>query len=121
MGATRGTVRLVFGASAVHVRTARLVAVTVARRGERPEDQVECVRQSVGEACALALRSASPEQRIAVEIDDDTPGLIIRVWPVIDAWSPAGALPRAVLVGLTDSMEIDRVDGLPALRLTWIS
>jgi hypothetical protein len=112
-------VRLEFGSSAIHVRTARLVAVTVARRGGRPEDLVESVRQGVGEACALAVRGAEPAQRITLQIDDEGPGLTVWVCPVAEAGGPHDDLPRAVLAGLTDAVAMDRRAGQAGLRLTW--
>src|SRR5206468_3242048 len=57
-----GSVRLVTRASAVHVRTARLVAVTIARRAGLDEDVVGAVRPGAGEACA-AVCTGTPETR----------------------------------------------------------
>ena len=50
------TVALRFQAAPEHVRTARLVAVTVARRAGIDEVRVEEVRLAVGEMCARAVR-----------------------------------------------------------------
>lgn len=119
MGAERGTVRLAFRALPVHVRTARLVAVTVARRAGWPEDLVESVRQGVGEACTLALASAGPDDVLTVELDDAGPGLVVRVWPVLASTSSEQDLPRAVLAGLTDGSDVEEWDGQTALRLRW--
>jgi anti-sigma regulatory factor (Ser/Thr protein kinase) len=110
---------LEFGRSAAHVRTARLVAVTVARRGGRPEDLVESVRQGVGEACAIAVRGAAVDDRIEVQIADEGPGLVVWICPVPDAYEPVDDLPRAVLAGLTDAVEAEERGGRPGLRLTW--
>lgn len=128
-----GTVRLSFQPFAVHVRTARLVAATVARRAGWSEDLIESVRLAVGEACALALRTASSGGRVTLEIDDTGPGLTAWVWPVRDVIASADAatttpgdtaddhdaLPRAVLVGLTDDSVVEERDGHLALRLWW--
>ena len=120
MGDPSGTVRLIFRPFPVHVRTARLVAVTVARRSGWPEDLIESVRQAVGEACALALRAAAPAHLVTLELDDDGPGLTALVWPVPELSSSLDAeLPRAVLAGLTDSVDLERRDGHSALRLSW--
>jgi hypothetical protein len=110
---------LEFGSSAAHVRTARLVAVTVARRGGRPEDLVESVRQGVGEACAIAVRGAGSDDRIVVQIADHGPGLTVWICPLPDIDEPLDALPRAVLAGLTDAVETERSGGRAGLRLTW--
>lgn len=115
-----GTVRLSFQPFAVHVRTARLVAATVARRSGWPEDLIESVRLAVGEGCALALRAASASGRVTLEIDDADGALTAWVWPVPDVTTSADdALPRAVLVGLTDESLIEHRDGQVTLRLSW--
>lgn len=130
------TVRLSFQPLPVHVRTARLVAVTVARRAGWAEEQVESVRQAVGEACALALRAAAGREAVTLELDDrarrdGAAGLLAWVWPVTaepgsshDPDAPLDladddALPRAVLAGLTDDVVVELRDGRPALRLAW--
>jgi hypothetical protein len=115
------TVRLTFRACPVHVRTARLVAVTVARRAGWSEDLIESVRQGVGEACALALRTADPTDHVTVELDDSGPGLTVRVWPVpASTGATDETLPRAVLAGLTDSTGVEERDGHSVLRLSWV-
>ncbi len=119
MGQQRGTVRLAFRALPIHVRTARLVAVTVARRAGWPEDLVESVRQGVGEACTLALATAEASDVVTVELDDAGPGLVVWVWPVRAAGSSDEALPRAVLAGLTDDTDVEEREGHTALRLRW--
>lgn len=120
MGADTGTVRLAFRALPAHVRTARLVAVTVARRAGWPEDLVESVRQGVGEACALALAAAPETDIVTVELDDAGPGLVARVWPVpVSTGAAVEALPRAVLAELTDGTAVEERDGQPVLRMTW--
>ena len=120
MGGSRGTVRLTFQALPTHVRTARLVAVTVARRAGWPEGQLESVRQGVGEACTLALRAAAPGGTLTVELDDRGPGLVARVWPVpTSTGTSAEDLPWAVLAGLTDDAAIEQQDGVSVLRLSW--
>lgn len=140
------TVRLSFQPLPVHVRTARLVAVTVARRAGWPEEQVESVRQAVGEACTLALQ-AGDHHTVTLELDDAVTapdgagGLRAWVWPVRRSSGPSAgvdevdevdaadgadavdeaddALPRAVLAGLTDDVAVDDRQGHPALRLSW--
>lgn len=127
------TVRLSFQPLAVHVRTARLVAVTVARRAGWSEEQVESVRQAVGEACTLALRAASGRESVTLELDDagrdGAAPLLAWVWPVragvgsatgVDADpDDEDALPRAVLAGLTDGVAVEPRGGHAALRLAW--
>ncbi len=122
MGGDTGTVRLAFRALPVHVRTARLVAVTVARRAGWSEDLVESVRQGIGEACALALTVAAETDVVTVELDDAGPGLVARVWPVpVPTGAAEEALTRAVLTGLTDATSVEERDGHTVLRLSWVA
>ena len=77
-----GTVRLRFSPSPAHVRTARLVAATIARRVGLPEPVVEEVRLAVGEACTIAVRrQAAHDPTVPVEltIDDGPPRLRVVV------------------------------------------
>jgi anti-sigma regulatory factor (Ser/Thr protein kinase) len=53
---TEATVTLRLPPSAAHVRTARLIAVAVARRSGVGEELLDEVRLAVGEACARAVR-----------------------------------------------------------------
>lgn len=53
---TDATVTLRLPPSAAHVRTARLIAAAVARRGGVSEGLLDEVRLAVGEACARAVR-----------------------------------------------------------------
>ncbi|MGW0432384.1 ATP-binding protein [Micromonospora sp. NPDC003197] len=49
------TVRLSFSPAPVHVRTARLVGVAVARRAGVAEELLDELRLAIGEACARAV------------------------------------------------------------------
>jgi len=121
VGASTGAVRLRFRALPVHVRTARLVAVAVARRAGWPEDVVESVRQGVSEACALALASAADDDVVTLELGQDGPGLTARVWPVRAAsGDDRESLSHAVLSGLTDETGVEERDGVGVLRLSWV-
>ena len=121
-----GRVRLSFRASASHVRTARLVAVTVARRAGFDEEQVEGVRQAVGEACARAVRQLGPQGNVTLSLDDDPAAgrLVVRVSPVRASTDseldPDGDLGLAVLAGLTDYFAFDGDELGNALRMTWL-
>jgi hypothetical protein len=115
-----GSVRLVTRASAVHVRTARLVAVTIARRAGFDEDVVESVRQGVGEACAMAVSTAEPGDRLQLVLDDAPGDLVVFVHPAPKEWSDgAGDLAAAVLTGLTDDIGLASTPDGEALRLHW--
>ncbi len=125
-----GEVRLRFRASPAHVRTARLVAVTVARRAGFDEERVEGVRQAVGEACARTLTGPGPQPDVTLTVDDDPPGnegagrLVVRVQPVPFVEN-AGEnshtdLGLAVLAGLSVQYAFERDERGSALRLTWL-
>lgn len=74
-------VELSFPARPVHVRTARQVAVTLARRAELAEEVLDEVRLAVAEACGLALsvlRNSPRDETVAVDFDDND-GLTVEV------------------------------------------
>src|SRR6266511_3711869 len=54
-GSPMPTVRLSFSPAPAHVRTARLVAVAVARRAGVAEELLEEIRIAIGEACSRAV------------------------------------------------------------------
>ena len=115
-----GSVRLVTRASAVHVRTARLVAVTIARRAGFDEDVVESVRQGVGEACAMVVHAAEPDDHLELVIRDAPRDLDVLVLPAPRGWNDgAGDLAAAVLAGLTDELDLTTTSSGEALRLHW--
>lgn len=123
-----GLVRLHFRAAPTHVRTARLVAVTVARRAGLDEDSVEGVRQAVGEACAIAVRSLDPTHHITLILDDSptsalpagTPRLVASVRPATDEVGTDDRMLFAVLTGMTDSLDLERDEEGTVLRLAWM-
>nr|MDT0660112.1 ATP-binding protein [Micromonospora sp. DSM 115978] len=68
------TVRLSFSPAPVHVRTARLVGVAVARRAGVAEELLDEVRLAIGEACARAValhRQYGLADLVLVEMSDD--------------------------------------------------
>lgn len=67
------TVRLAFSPAPVHVRTARLVGVAVARRAGVAEELLDEVRLAIGEACTRAValhRQYSLPDLVQVEMSD---------------------------------------------------
>jgi anti-sigma regulatory factor (Ser/Thr protein kinase) len=67
------TVRLSFSPAPAHVRTARLVAVAVARRAGVADELLEEIRLAIGEACSRAValhRSHGVADLIEVELRD---------------------------------------------------
>lgn len=70
------TVRLSFSPAPVHVRTARLVGVAVARRAGVAEELLDEVRLAIGEACARAValhRQYGLDDLVRVEMSDGGP------------------------------------------------
>jgi len=67
------TVRLSFSPAPVHVRTARLVGVAVARRAGVAEELLDEVRLAIGEACTRAValhRQYGLADLVRVEMSD---------------------------------------------------
>lgn len=67
------TVSLAFSAIPAHVRTARLVAASVARRAGVDDALLDEVRLAVGEACSRAVglhREHAPELPVEVSLSD---------------------------------------------------
>lgn len=67
------TVRLSFSPAPVHVRTARLVGVAVARRAGVAEELLDEVRLAIGEACTRAValhRQYGLEDLVDMEMSD---------------------------------------------------
>lgn len=105
------TVELSFSARPAHVRTARQIAVTLARRVNAPESVLDAVRLAVGEACGLVValhQRFRPEVPVAVTFDDSK-GLSIEVRGAVALEAAIGA--RAMDV-LAEAAEPD-VDELP--------
>lgn len=74
-------VELSFTPQPTHVRTARQVAVALARRAGLPDSLMDSVRLAVGETCGLVVelqRISSPKEKVAVTFDD-TDGLVVDV------------------------------------------
>ena len=90
-----------------HVRTARLVSVTAARRAGLADELVDELRLAVGEACSRAVglharhRIDAP---VRVSIEDGPAGLVV---VVTDAGPPAGPVPDDVLTGIVDGGDLE--------------
>lgn len=135
------TVELRFSAQPAHVRTARLVAATVARRAGVDEDLLDEIRLAVGEACSRAVslhRNAGLAEPVAINLHIDTFRFAVEV---VDAVSPAlhatladdapsapashaamageDSLGLALISGLVDDVVIDPgTDGV-RVTMTW--
>lgn len=102
------TVRLSFSPAPVHVRTARLVGVAVARRAGVAEELLDGVRLAIGEACTRAValhRQYGLSDLVLVEMSDGV-NYTVRVIDraPIDAGHDLAALPPDELTdeALTD-------------------
>jgi anti-sigma regulatory factor (Ser/Thr protein kinase) len=95
------TVRLAFTPAAAHVRTARLVAVAVARRAGVSSDLYDEIRLAIGEACSRAValhRQHGLADLVEVSLSDEA-GFTIRVTdraPIDAALNPAVGGPDPV-------------------------
>jgi serine/threonine-protein kinase RsbW len=94
-------VEVTFTPLPAHVRTARLVAVAVARRSGVAEALLDEVRLAVGEACSRAVeahRQYCPAEPVKIELTD-TGG---RFEVVVTDAAPAGpGVPPAEVAGVT--------------------
>ena len=89
-------VELSFPARPVHVRTARQVAVSLARRAQLADEILDEIRLAVAEACGLALavlRQARDDGPVAVNFDDSDGFTVeVRTAAVLPAATGAAAL-----------------------------
>jgi Histidine kinase-like ATPase domain len=126
------TVTLRFSPLAEHVRTARLVAVSVARRAGFGEDQLDEIRIAIGEACARAVAggaSAPPRATglVDMELRDDQDRLDVTVVrrdahgePLPDDvsdLSDADPLSLALMAGVADTTGRSAAPG--GVALSW--
>src|SRR5579875_3883444 len=79
------TVEVSFTPLPAHVRTARLVALAVARRAGVPDEALDEVRLAVGEACSRAVgihASRAPGSPVVMRLSDDTDRFCVEVQDV---------------------------------------
>jgi anti-sigma regulatory factor (Ser/Thr protein kinase) len=111
------TVALTFQPAPEHVRTARLVAVAVARRAGLDESRLDEIRLAVGEMCARAVRRCVGSGALgAVEVQIDDGGPVFQIRVVDGAALPDGddeAIALALVRGLADAVTVDAGQGGP--------
>jgi hypothetical protein len=98
------------------VRTARQVAVTLARRAGLDDEALEEVRLAVGEACGLAVAVAAlrPDATVRVRYTDDD-GLAVKVDAAADLRRADGEAAADVVTAAVGAVGDERGDGaLPA-------
>jgi serine/threonine-protein kinase RsbW len=103
------TVEIRFSPLPEHVRTARLMAVAIARRAHVEESLLDEVRLAVGEACSRAVRlhqRFAPGVQVAMFVTDDDGSLGI---DVVDE----GPYDAAVAEDRPEDL-VDRLDQVPA-------
>jgi serine/threonine-protein kinase RsbW len=133
------TVELTFSPLPVHVRTARLVATAVARRGGVEEALLDEVRLAVGEACSRAVEAHQhqcPAEPVRVELRDGVDRFEVVVSDCVPNDDPAGEaatevspdlaelngdlnLGFAVIAGLADDVGISSTSSGVEITMSW--
>src|SRR4051794_4414006 len=115
------TVDVKFTALPAHVRTARLVALAVARRTGVAEEILDEVRLAVGEACSRAVgvhARVDPQAPISMRLSDDNACFtveVVDVGPLADANTGDPDLASLDAAALSSALETDDVaDGVPS-------
>jgi serine/threonine-protein kinase RsbW len=104
-------VELSFTPQPAHVRTARQVAVALARRAGVPDAAMDSVRLAVGETCGLVValqQASSPEDEVTV-VFDDSDGFLVDVRGTTPFEAADGPTAVAMLSGAAEPSS----DGLP--------
>jgi len=120
-----GPVLLRFTALPEHVRTARLVAMAVARRAGLDDGVLEGVRLAVGEACGRAVQrteSAATDELVEVEVSATTRSLVIEVRDGAgDDGIETEDVALLLMAGLADDVSVTPGSGGPGgrTRLIW--
>jgi anti-sigma regulatory factor (Ser/Thr protein kinase) len=133
------TVELTFSPLPVHVRTARLVATAVARRGGVEETLLDEVRLAVGEACSRAVEAHQqqcPAEPVRIELRDGADRFEVMVSDRVPNDDPAGEaatqvssdlaelngdlnLGFAVIAGLADDVDIASTPTGVEITMSW--
>jgi anti-sigma regulatory factor (Ser/Thr protein kinase) len=128
------TVEVTFSPLPAHVRTARLVAMAVARRCGVPESLLDEVRLAVGEACSRAVEAHAanrPGEPVRVALSDvagrfeievinagTVPGSAREV-PGDDAAIVPPGFSLAVIAGLADDVQISETESGTSVKMSW--
>jgi serine/threonine-protein kinase RsbW len=105
------TVDVSFTALPAHVRTARLVALAMARRVGVPEDMLDEVRLAVGEACSRAVgvhANRAPAAPVVMRLSDDLDRFTVEVTDV----GPLDDDPGQAEFGAFDTSVLASPDGV---------
>jgi serine/threonine-protein kinase RsbW len=96
-----------FTALPAHVRTARLIAIAMARRVGVPEDLLDEVRLAVGEACSRAVgvnATRAPGVPVRMKLSDDLNRFLVEV-------QDAGAVTEDTDGSVAGSIDIGAIAG----------
>ncbi len=132
------TVELRFSAVPGHVRTARLVAASVARKAGVDEAVLDEVRLAVGEACtrAVGLHQNSgvsapvrvslieEEKQFSIEVGDEAPRAVPGdrthgAHDDADVEAEEDEMGLAVISGLVDDVEVSADEHGGLIRMSW--
>lgn len=134
-----------FSALPAHVRTARLVAVAMARRAGVEDGALDEVRLAVGEACSRAValhRVHCPDELVTVELGDSSGRFVVQVIDRVgdlagesadagedvielvepgepDATSLPPGIGLAVIAGLVEDVEVRPGPDAGTVRMSW--
>lgn len=113
------TVSVSFTPLPAHVRTARFIAASVARRAGVAESVLDEVRLAVSEACSLAVRlhrAHLPEQPVELRLTEEPDRFSVQVLDAVARAAPAGGTGS----DLRDVLDADDVAG-PVRDLTAVA
>ncbi|HVT20607.1 MAG TPA: ATP-binding protein [Mycobacteriales bacterium] len=141
------TIEVRFSPLTAHVRTARLIAISVARRARVDEEQLDEIRLAVGETCSRAVGvhiSRGSDEPVTMRLSDDLNRFTVEVINVgtladdptaamdlVEASSRAlaeGAVDTdgmptgfglAVVSGLVEDLFVTSDAGMTTIRMSW--
>lgn len=122
------TVEVRFSPLPVHVRTARLIAATAARRAGVADDILSEVRLAVGEACSRAVglhmdAGLDLPVRICLQIEEGRFGVEVADAVPLElhgiARESENSLGLALISGLVDDVEIRPATDGVVVRMSW--
>jgi anti-sigma regulatory factor (Ser/Thr protein kinase) len=138
MAPETATVELTFSPLPAHVRTARLIATAVARRGGVEETLLDEVRLAIGEACSRAVeahRQHCPDEPVRVELRDGADRFEVVVTDRVPDDDPTRSggpgpvdlaelngdlnLGFAVIAGLADDVDIASTPSGVEIKMSW--
>ena len=113
------TIKVSFSPLPAHVRTARLIAASAARRSGVAGPVLDELRLAVGEACLHAVQASSQAaQPQPVQLALTSAGGRFEA-VVTSVAGPPDGLGIAVISGLADSVEIRQSAGLTSVVMSW--